>query len=75
MIPAILVALLISAAIGFANGFITRALKVPSFVTTLGTLILVIGILLITSHAYPAPILEPATGAIQRWLGEATGRS
>jgi simple sugar transport system permease protein len=71
VIPAILLALLISAAIGFANGFITWVFKVPSFVTTLGTLNVVLGIVLVTSHAYPSPIPEPAAGAIQRWLGEA----
>jgi simple sugar transport system permease protein len=71
VIPAILIALLISAVIGFANGFITWVFKVPSFVTTLGMLNVVIGIVFVTSHAYPAPIPEPAKGTIQSWLGDA----
>jgi simple sugar transport system permease protein len=68
VLPAILLALAISAAIGFANGAITVYLKVPSFVTTLGTGYIVIGIVLTTSHAYPAPIPEGSEG-ISRWFG------
>jgi simple sugar transport system permease protein len=71
VLPAIALCLLISAAIGLLNGLITVKLKVPSFVTTLGTLYLVTGILLTTSHAYPAPIPEAAQGAIARWFGVA----
>jgi simple sugar transport system permease protein len=67
---AIALVLLISASIGLLNGAITVFLKVPSFVTTLGTLYLVTGILLTTSHAYPVPIPEPAR-AIARWFGAA----
>jgi simple sugar transport system permease protein len=70
-VPAILLALLIAAAIGFANGFITVVLRVPSFVTTLGTLLIVIGIVLTTSHAYPAEIPPEAEGTISQWFGRA----
>jgi simple sugar transport system permease protein len=70
-LPAILLALLIAAAIGFANGFITVVLRVPSFVTTLGTLLIVIGIVLTTSHAYPAEIPPAAEGTISQWFGRA----
>jgi simple sugar transport system permease protein len=68
VLPAIVLALAVSAAIGFANGAITVYLKVPSFVTTLGTGYIVIGIVLTTSHAYPAPIPEGAEG-ISKWFG------
>lgn len=71
VIPAILLALLMSAGIGFANGFISIRLRVPSFVTTLGTFYFLQGVVLTTSHAYPAEIPEPARGTIQRWLGSA----
>jgi simple sugar transport system permease protein len=70
-LPAIALCLLISAVIGLANGFITVFFKVPSFVTTLGTLNVVSGILLTTSHAYPVAIPEPAQGAIASWFGNA----
>jgi simple sugar transport system permease protein len=68
-IPAIILALLISAAIGFVNGFISIVLKVPSFVTTLGMFYLLFGVLLLTSRAYPAPIPAETKGTIQTWLG------
>ncbi|MCW6008369.1 ABC transporter permease [Micromonospora sp. CPCC 205371] len=68
-IPAILLALAIAAGIGFVNGFITIRLRVPSFVTTLGTFYLLYGVLLTTSHAYPVAIPEPTKGNIQTWLG------
>jgi simple sugar transport system permease protein len=44
-------------------------LRVPSFVTTLGTLFIVIGIVLTTSHAYPAEIPPAAEGTISNWFG------
>src|SRR6266516_6705767 len=69
-IPAILLVLLVSAFIGLINGLVTVALRVPSFVTTLGTLFAINGIVLITSHAFPAEIPAKAMG-IGRWLGAA----
>jgi simple sugar transport system permease protein len=70
-IPAIVLALVISAGIGLVNGFITVKLRVPSFVTTLGTFYVLQGVVLTTSHAYPAEIPVPLRGEIQRWLGTA----
>jgi simple sugar transport system permease protein len=67
---AIVLALAISALIGFVNGFITVFFRVPSFVTTLGTANIVIGIVLVTSHAYPAPIPDAATETIRHWFGD-----
>jgi simple sugar transport system permease protein len=69
-ILAILVVLLIAAFIGLINGFITVVLRVPSFVTTLGMLFALNGIMLLTSHAFPAQIPASAAG-IGRWLGGA----
>jgi simple sugar transport system permease protein len=71
VIPALLVALIIAAGIGFINGFVVTWFRVPSFVTTLGSFFAVQGIMLMTSHAYPAPIPDAAKGAVQRWLGAA----
>jgi simple sugar transport system permease protein len=67
---AIVVALLAGAAIGLLNGAVTVLLRVPSFVTTLGTLFLVQGITLTTSHAYPAEIPQAAQG-LAGWFGHA----
>ena len=68
-IPAIVLALVVSAGIGFLNGFISTFLRVPSLVATLGTYTALQGILLLTSHAYPVSIPEPTKGTIQDWLG------
>jgi simple sugar transport system permease protein len=67
---AIVLALVISALIGFVNGFITVFFRVPSFVTTLGTANIIIGTVLVTSHAYPAPIPDAATETIRHWFGD-----
>jgi simple sugar transport system permease protein len=67
---AIVLALAISALIGLVNGFITVFFRVPSFVTTLGTANIVIGLVLVTSHAYPAPIPDAATPTIRHVFGD-----
>jgi simple sugar transport system permease protein len=71
VIPAFLLAFAISAFIGFCNGFIVTKLKVPSLVATLGSYYLLLGVLLTTSHAYPAQIPEAAQGRIQQIFGAA----
>ena len=67
---AILLALAGAAVIGFVNGFVTVVFKVPSFVTTLGSLFIVNGNTLTTSHAYPAEI-PPAAAGVSGWFGHA----
>jgi simple sugar transport system permease protein len=68
-IPAIILALLAGTLVGLVNGLVTVKLKVPSFVTTLGTFYFVTGVVLTTSHAYPAEIPRPVDGTIGQWLG------
>jgi len=68
VILAIMLALLAAAFIGLVNGLVTVVLRVPSFVTTLGTLFVINGIVLITSHAFPAEIPAKAVG-VSHWLG------
>jgi simple sugar transport system permease protein len=70
-IPAILLALAIAAGIGFANGFITLVLRVPSLITTLGTFFVLQGVLLSTSKATPVRIPDETKGTLQEWLGHA----
>jgi simple sugar transport system permease protein len=74
VVPAIILALLAGALVGLVNGLVTVRLHVPSFVTTLGMLFLLNGITLITSHAYPVQIPEPAR-SVAGWLGAATWAS
>src|ERR1700694_2142254 len=52
----IIVGLLVSAAVGLLNGSVTVFLKVPSFITTLGTLFLLNGINLTITNGTPVII-------------------
>ncbi|HEX6468584.1 MAG TPA: ABC transporter permease [Streptosporangiaceae bacterium] len=70
-IVAIVLSVVMGAVIGFGNGFVTVVLKVPSFVTTLGSLFLVQGIMLTTSHATNVSIPHAAQGKVQSWFGQA----
>jgi len=69
VILAIFLALLAAASIGLINGLIVMKLRVPSFVATLGSFYVLQGIVLTTSHAYPAEIPAAAEGHIRSWLG------
>jgi simple sugar transport system permease protein len=67
-IPAILVTLLMGLAVGWINGFLTVTLGLPSFIATLGTGFVLLGITLTTSNATQASI--PATAAgVGKWIG------
>jgi simple sugar transport system permease protein len=68
--PAIIVALLFGVVVGWFNGFLTVTMGLPSFITTLGTGFILLGLTLTTSHAYPANI-PPSTIGIGRWIGAA----
>ncbi len=62
---AVLLALAVSALVGLVNGFITVALLVPSFITTLGTSFLLNGLTLTMSHGTPVESPEePVFAAI-----------
>jgi simple sugar transport system permease protein len=69
LIVGIVLGLLVSLAVGLVNGLITVLLKVPSLITTLGTLFLLSGITLTTSQGFP--VLTPSAG----WLNEVLGHS
>ncbi len=67
LLPSLLVALAASGAIGLANGMITVLLRVPSFVTTLGTLFLVNGVTLTISRG--TPVIAPDEGMFAQIMG------
>jgi simple sugar transport system permease protein len=54
--------------VGWVNGFLTVALGLPSFITTLGTGFILNGLALTTSHAYPLDIPGSAVG-MGHWIG------
>jgi len=63
----IIFGLLASAVVGLFNGLVTVLLKVPSFITTLGTLFLIEGLNLTISNGFP--VLAPAVGAFNQVFG------
>jgi simple sugar transport system permease protein len=66
--PAIIISLLFGVLVGWVNGFLTVAMGLPSFITTLGTGFILLGLTLTTSHAYPANI-PASTEGIGHWFG------
>jgi len=67
VVLAIIITLLIAIAIGCINGLITVLLKVPSFITTLGTVFALEGIVLLSSNGIQTnPVGE---GALAQTLG------
>ena len=68
--PAIIITLLFGVLVGWVNGFLTVTMGLPSFITTLGTGFILLGLTLTTSHAFPAGI-PPSTVGIGRWIGAA----
>jgi len=67
LVAAILLALAACAVIGAINGFITVRLRVPSFVTTLGTLYMLNGFTLTLSHG--SPVETGGSEAMANFLG------
>jgi simple sugar transport system permease protein len=63
----IIFGLLASAVVGLFNGLVTVLLKVPSFITTLGTLFLLNGLTLTLSQGFP--VLTPVVGAFNQVFG------
>ncbi|HYK30815.1 MAG TPA: hypothetical protein VEV63_02600, partial [Streptosporangiaceae bacterium] len=68
VILAIFVTLLMGLVTGWVNGFLTVTLGLPSFIATLGTGFVLLGITLTTSNATQAQI-PPAAVGIGKWIG------
>jgi ribose/xylose/arabinose/galactoside ABC-type transport system permease subunit len=69
-LAAIPLGLLLAAAIGFANGFITLTFAIPSFIATLGMLFIVRSLTVVISGGFP-PLLpdDLATGEFTNFVG------
>ena len=67
---AIIASLVFGLLVGFINGFITVTLGVPSFITTLGTGFILLGMALTMSHAQSKTI-PPATVTLGKYIGTA----
>jgi simple sugar transport system permease protein len=70
VVPAIIISLLFGLVVGTVNGFLTVTMGLPSFITTLGTGFILLGLTDTTSHAYPANVPKSSVG-IGRWIGAA----
>jgi simple sugar transport system permease protein len=70
LVAGVIIALIASALVGLINGVVTVVLRVPSFVTTLGTLFLLNGLTLTVSNGFP--VLTPGSGAFSFILGHGT---
>ena len=64
---AIFLALLLGVVVGWVNAFFTVTVGVPSFITTLGTGFILLGLIDTTSHDEPAAIPADVVG-IGKWL-------
>ena len=60
-------ALLFGLVVGWVNGFFTVTVGVPSFITTLGTGFVLLGLINTTSHDQPA-VVPAAVVGIGKWL-------
>jgi simple sugar transport system permease protein len=70
-LPAILLALIAAAFVGLINGVITVVLRIPSFITTLGTLFVINGFTLTISNGYPVqPKGTPLITDLPNFLGD-----
>jgi simple sugar transport system permease protein len=65
---AILISLLMGLVVGWVNGFLTVTVGLPSFITTLGTGFVLLGIVDTTSNGSPVSIPADMTGDVH-WLG------
>src|SRR5262245_30748312 len=63
-LPAVLIALVIAALIGFINGYVTIRFAIPSFIATLGMLFMARSLTIVISGGFP-PLLPPD---LPRWL-------
>jgi simple sugar transport system permease protein len=68
---AIIVSLIMGVAVGWLNGFLTVSIGLPSFITTLGTGFVLLGLVNTTSHAQSVPI-PPSVEGIGHWIGSGT---
>jgi simple sugar transport system permease protein len=67
-ILAIIISLLMGLVIGWINAFLTVTVGLPSFITTLGTGFVLLGIVNTTSHGEPVSIPPGMAGNVH-WLG------
>lgn len=68
---ATLIGLLLALVLGFINGYITTKTEIPSFITTLGTMMIYRALVLVVAHGFPVKITSQA--AISSVIGGIIG--
>ena len=67
-ILAIIIALLMGVVVGWVNAFLTVTVGLPSFISTLGTGVILLGIVQVTSHGEPVSVPTDMASNVH-WLG------
>lgn len=70
----ILAILVVGGGVGLINGFLTVTLRLPSFITTLGTGFVLSGLILTMAHGEQAPI-PPVLVNLGKWFGSSANFS
>jgi len=70
----ILAILVVGGGVGWLNGFLTVTMRLPSFITTLGTGFVLSGLVLTLSHGEQAPI-PPVLDNLGKWFGSSANFS
>lgn len=68
-----LIALSIGIGVGFLNGWLTLTTGIPSFITTLGTMLAWRGVVLAVSNGFPISLVEDREGVLL-WFGSQIGQ-
>lgn len=68
---ALFLALLCGISIGFINGFVTLKTHIPSFITTLGTMLIFRGLVLVVTDGFPIAAME--TNSVIAWFATDLG--
>lgn len=70
----ILAVLVVGGGVGWLNGFLTVTMRLPSFITTLGTGFVLSGVVLTLAHGEQAPI-PPVLDNLGKWFGSSVNFS
>jgi simple sugar transport system permease protein len=68
-VPAVLIGLLIAAAVGFVNGYVTIKFAIPSFIATLGMLFMARSLTVVISGGFPPLLPDVPSWIFTQYVG------
>ncbi|MDQ3561037.1 MAG: ABC transporter permease, partial [Pseudomonadota bacterium] len=68
-VPAVLLGLVIAAAVGFVNGYVTVKFAIPSFIATLGMLFMARSLTVVISGGFPPLLPEMPSWIFTQYVG------